>query len=199
MAAVCACSAFNQTLAPHPNFFSLEGDAAAIKALPPARAVPATAPTLAVTPPYATAGFDSQRMMYVRHAQTLEYFAHNEWIDTPSRMLAPLIVASAERSGAFRAVVPVPSTASGDLRLDTQVRMLQQEFLGTPSRVRFMLRAYIVDNATRRVLASREFEAVVPAPTEDAQGGALAAHQAVRAVLEDLAAFCALTVQAWRP
>jgi len=43
------------------------------------------------------------------------------------------------------------------------------------------------------VLASREFEAVAAAPSEDAYGGVMAANEAVRSVLESLAAFCVET------
>jgi cholesterol transport system auxiliary component len=152
-----------------------------------------TALTLIVSPPNAAAGFDSQRIMYARHANQLEYFAHNEWIDTPARMLAPLIVAAAEASGAFRAVVQTPSSAAGEMRLDTEILRLQHEFLSAPSRVRFTLRAYLVESVTRRVIASREFEAIAAAPSEDPHGGVAAANPAVRSVLEELAIFCAQT------
>jgi cholesterol transport system auxiliary component len=190
--AVSGCEALRPAVAPHPNFFSL---ADARNPEHSAARAPATALTLVVSPPHAAAGFDSQRMMYVRQASRLEYYAHNEWIDTPARMLAPLIVAAAEQSGAFRAVVQTPSIAAGDIRLDTEVMRLQHEFLSTPSRVRFTLRAYLVDNATRRVLASHEFEAVADAPSDDPSGGVMAAHEAVRSVLEKLAAFCAETAR----
>ena len=194
----CGCAGLNPTSAPHPNYYSLDGGAA--EAAPPARApTSGTAPTLVVSPPYAAAGFDSQRIMYVRQAHTLEYYAHNEWVDTPARMLAPLIVAAAARSGAFSAVVLTPSIASGELQLDTQVRRLQHEFLGSPSRVRFTLRATILDSATRRVIAEREFEAVAAAPSEDPYGGVVAANLAVRSVLASLADFCANAAQNWRP
>jgi cholesterol transport system auxiliary component len=173
---------------PQPNFYSLAG---ARNAAPPATPVAVTAPTLIVSPPHAAAGFDSQRIMYVRHADQLEYFAHNEWIDTPARMLAPLIVTAVESSEAFRAVVQTPSPAAGDMRLDTEILRLQQEFLDTPSRVRFTLRAYLVESVTRRVIASREFDAVVPAPSEDPHGGVVAANRAVQTVLEELSSFCA--------
>ena len=144
-----------------------------------------------VNPPPAAAGFDSQRIIYVREAHKLEYFAHSEWVDPPARMLAPLLVAAVESSGAFRAVVLTPSAAAGDLRLDTEIIRLQHEFLTQPSRVRFTLRAYLVDNKTRRVLAWREFDAVVPAASENPYGGVVAANRAVQTVLEDLSAFCA--------
>jgi cholesterol transport system auxiliary component len=83
------------------------------------------------------------------------------------------------------------------MRLDTEVLRLQHEFLGKPSRVRFTLRAYVVDSVTRRVLASREFEAVAAAPSEDAYGGVMAANEAVRSVLDGLAAFAATAASSW--
>ena len=184
----CGCAALNPAVAPHTKNYSL---ADARTAAPVVQRAPTTALTLIVNPPHAAAGFDSEHIIYVRQASQLEYFAHNEWVDTPARMLAPLIVAAIEQSGAFRAVVQVPSTAAGDMRLDTEILRLQHEFLSTPSRVRFTLRAYLVDTASRRVLASREFEAVANAPSENPYGGVVAASQAVRQVLEELAAFCA--------
>jgi cholesterol transport system auxiliary component len=91
--------------------------------------------------------------------------------------------------------VLTPGAASGDLRLDTMIVRLQHEFQSQPSRVRFTLRATLVDDKTRRVLAWREFEATAPARTEDAYGGVLAANQAVQAVLVELSAFCAQALQ----
>ena len=186
------CGALAPVLSPHPTLYSLAGARNTATPAPPRAAV--TAPTLIVTPPHAAAGFDSQRIMYVRQANQLEYFAHNEWIDTPARMLAPLMVAAVESSGAFRAVVQTPSPAAGEMRLDTEILRLQQEFLSAPSTVRFTLRAYLVESATRRVIASREFEAAVPAASEDPYGGVVAANRAVRTVLENLSAFCAEAV-----
>jgi hypothetical protein len=93
-------------------------------------------------------------------------------------MLAPLIVAAIENGGAFRAVVLTPSVAAGDRRLDTEIMRLEQNFVDQPSRVRFMLRAYVVDDATRRVIAWREFDETVAATSEDPHGGVIAANRA---------------------
>jgi cholesterol transport system auxiliary component len=191
--AVCACGALGPTTTPHPAFYSLERARGAAPA-----AAPAAAPTLIVNPPHAAAGFDSQRIIYVREAHKLEYFAHSEWVDTPPRMLAPLLVAAVENTGAFRAVVLTPSAAAGELRLDTEILRLQHDFGSPPSRVRFTLRAYIVDNTTRRVLAWREFDETVAAASEDPYGGVVAANRAVQAVLEHLASFCAEAAGNWQ-
>lgn len=113
-------------------------------------------------------------------------------------MLAPRVVAVLENRGAFRAVVHSPGSASGDLRLDIEIVVLRCEFDGVPSRVRFALRASLVEEASRNVIATRDFEAVVEAASDDPYGGVLAANQAVDAVLEQLADFCADAAELWR-
>ena len=193
---------FPTTTTPQPSFYSLDHVRGAAQASPPAAirpTVPAAAPTLIINPPHAAAGFDSSRIIYVRETHKLEYFSHNEWVDTPARMLAPLIVAAVENRGTFRAVVLTPSAAAGDLKLDTEIVRLQHDFGSQPSRVRFTLRAYIVDNTTRRVLASREFDETVAAASKDPYGGVVAANRAVQAVLEHLASFCATAAGNWQP
>ena len=179
-----------------PSYYALDGGGLKAKASSP---LSATAPTLIVSPTHAAAGFDSQRIIYVRDAHKLDYFARSEWIDTPARMLAPLVVAAIESSGGFRAVVQTPSAASGDIRLDTEILRLQHQFDESPSRVRFTLRAYLVDNATRRVLASREFDESVASTSEDPYGGVIAANRAVQNVLAQVATFCAETAGTWQP
>jgi cholesterol transport system auxiliary component len=192
--AVCACSALRPTATPHLVLYSLDsprGTTSAASSLSAGPTAPAAAPTLIINPPHASPGFDSSRIVYVREPHRLESFAHNRWVDSPSRMLAPLLVAALENTGAFRAVVLTPSAAVGDLRLDTEIVRLQHEFHARPSAARFTLRAYLVDNKTRRVLASREFDAVVPSAGEDPAGGVAAANRAVQEVLGNLAVFCA--------
>ncbi|HRH14127.1 MAG TPA: ABC-type transport auxiliary lipoprotein family protein [Azonexus sp.] len=184
--ALGACSLLQPGATPNPTYYSLE-------VLPgkPAVLAAASAPTLIISPPHAVAGHDSQRIIYVRDTFKLEHFAHSEWIEPPARMLAPLLVAAIEKTGAFRAVVLTPSNAAGDLRLDTEIIRLQQDFRTRPSTVRFTLRATLIDQETRRVEAWREFDNSVPSGSEDPYGGVVAANRAVQLTLENLAGFCA--------
>jgi cholesterol transport system auxiliary component len=192
LASIGGCSALQPSTTPPPAFYSLDSASLDASAGPqPPDALPAGLATLIVNPPHAAAGFDSKRILYVRQDHKVESFAHSEWVDPPARMLAPLVVAAIGKTGAFRAVVPTPSAAAGDLRLDVELVRLQHEFQGSPSRVRLTLRAYIVDDKTRLVLARREFDASIPSASEDPYGGVVAANGAVRAVLDELAAFCA--------
>ncbi len=193
--ALSGCNAMQLKATPQPAFYTLDNPTTTTPAQPPGVA----AATLIVNPPHAASGFDSQRIIYVRATHQLEYFAHSEWVDTPARMLAPLIVTALQNRGAFRAVVLMPSAASGDLRLDTEILRLQQDFAGSPSRGRFTLRAYLEDSATRRILATREFDASVAAGSDDPQGGVVAANQAVWEVLQQLADFCVETAPGRKP
>lgn len=185
-----ACGVLSPSIATHPAYYALDNMQSAAPA-----AMPAAAPTLIINPPHAAAGFASPRIIYVREAHKLEYFSQSEWIDPPARMLTPLLVAATANTGAFRAVVLTPSAAAGDLRLDTEIIRLQHEFGALPSRVRFTLRANLVDNKTREVLAWKEFDASVAAASEDAYGGVVAANHAVATVLESVSAFCAEAVR----
>ena len=194
------CGALRQAMPTPPAFYLLDNPRSAATATgTTARAPGAAAPTLIVHPPHAASGFDSQRIIYVRRANRLEYFAHSEWADPPARMLAPLLVLALEDTGAFAAVVLTPSAAAGEFRIDTELLRLQHDFGPAPSQVRLTLRATITDNGNRRILAWREFDATVVAASEDPYGGVIAANQAVHSVLEQVAAFCAETVGLARP
>ncbi|MBK9573675.1 MAG: membrane integrity-associated transporter subunit PqiC [Rhodoferax sp.] len=185
-----ACSALSPSVTAPPSFYVLESPASVAPA-----SMPAVAPTLIINPTHAAAGFGSARIIYVREAHRLDYFAHSEWVDPPARMLTPLLVSAIEGAGAFRAVVATPSAAAADLRLDTEIVRLQHEFQSRPSRVRFTLRVDLVDDKTRRVVARREFDASVAAASDDAYGGVVAANRAVQTTLKELAAFVAATVR----
>ncbi|MEO8121279.1 MAG: ABC-type transport auxiliary lipoprotein family protein [Rhodoferax sp.] len=184
--ALGGCSALRPAATPPPAFYSLDR----LNGARPVSSAATTAPTLVISPPRAAAGFDSQRIIYLRERHKLDYFAHSEWVDPPARMLGPLLVAAIQNSGAFHAVVLTPGSAAGDLRLDTEIVRLQHEFLGSPSRVRFTLRATLVADRTRRVLAWREFDGYVEAASEDPYGGVVAANRVVQTVLEQLSDFC---------
>jgi len=191
---LAACSSILPEKEPPSNFYSLDY----LPAKPAARpatvqgAVPSAGRPISVvvTPPRAAPGFDRPRMVYLREPHHIEYFAQNQWVEAPPRMLAPMITAALERSSAFRAVLQAPSAAAGEVRLNTEILRLQQEFFDKPSKVRFTLRARLVDDATRQVIATREFEALADAPADNPYSGVQAANQAVNQVLEELTAFC---------
>jgi cholesterol transport system auxiliary component len=145
---------------------------------------------LEVGAPRAWPGFDTPQMVYVRQPYELNYFVSNRWADTPSRMLGPLLALALEQTGSFRAVAQTPSAVPADLRVDTELIRLQQNFGTRPSRVELTLRAELIDVRAKRVLVTRLFEETENAPTDDAYGGVTAANLALRRMLEQLVDFC---------
>ncbi|MBI5752855.1 MAG: membrane integrity-associated transporter subunit PqiC [Hydrogenophilales bacterium] len=150
-----------------------------------------SAVTVLVTPMRAHPGFDTPRMAYVREANRIEYYAYHRWVETPARMLTPLIAQALESGGAFGAVVQSPASVRAKLRLDTELVSLMQDFTQQPSRVRLIVRAQLVDAGSGAVIATRTFEAQENATAEAAYGGAAAANRATAEILSRLSDWCA--------
>ena len=145
---------------------------------------------LTVSMPRARPGFDTPQMAYQRQPHELEYFVTHRWVDTPSRMLGPLLAQSLEQTGSFRAIVQTPGMVPGNVRLDTELIRLQQDFGSKPSRVQFTLRAQLIDVVGKRVIAVKLFDESETAASEDAYGGVVAANRLLQQILGELADFC---------
>lgn len=143
---------------------------------------------LAVNMPQASPGFETAQIAYMRKPHQLEYFANSRWTDAPARMLQPLLRQTLEQSAAFRAVTQTAIPA--DIRLDTELIRLQQDFTARPSRVRITLRVQLIDVRSKRVLAIREFDESENADKDNAYGGVSAANRLVQRVLGQIAEFC---------
>jgi cholesterol transport system auxiliary component len=146
-------------------------------------------PMLLVSQPQAEPGFETQRMVYVKRPYELEYYAVNQWADTPVRMFTPLMVQVLNQAGVWRAVIPLPSSIHGDYRLDTYGFLIQQEFFKQPSRVRVMVRMQLVDLKESTILSTRAFDVVENAASENPYGGVQAANRAVAALLDQIASW----------
>lgn len=148
-------------------------------------------PSLRVSVPRAEPGFDNRRMAYLEQDYRLDSFAEHEWVAAPATMLAPLLVRALRDSGAFATVSEDDQGIDTDLRLDTVIEALYQDFRVRPSQARVQLRVRLVDPAARRVLATQVFSDSEPARTEDPYGGVIASNQALGRLLPRIADFAA--------
>ena len=141
----------------------------------------AAAKILQVAMPQAVAGFDSQGMTYIRHPAQLERYTRSQWVDTPAHMLLPLLVRSLEASGQYQAVLSAnTSNLSGEIRVDTEILRLQQEFIPQQaSRVHLVLRVQVFHLGERNVLATQVFDLNETTASDDAQGYVIATNQAL--------------------
>jgi cholesterol transport system auxiliary component len=148
-------------------------------------------PAITVARPEAAAGYGTRRMAYVESDYRLDYFAENEWVDTPSNMLHPLLAKALRATGGFRAVAEDGQGVATDLRLDTLILEVRQDFRVRPSRGSVVLRAHLLDTKRRRLLATRSFEAEAPAPSDDPYGGVVAINRVLAELLREVADFAA--------
>jgi len=148
---------------------------------------------LLIATPRAAAGYDRPGIAYRRSPTRLDYYAASEWADEPARLIEPLIIAAAEQSGGFEAVVSAGTGLTTKIRLDTEIMRIEHELLAAPSRGRLTLRAQLVDVARGRVIGTQVFDASVPSRSDDAEGAVAAIDTAVARVIVQLVAFCSNT------
>lgn len=148
--------------------------------------------TLIISQPRAAPGYDTDRMVYVRQPHLLESFAQNHWAETPARMLSLILVNALETRTGFKGVVAAAGMTKGDLRLDSEIMMLRQDFSSLPSKVHMVLRIQLVEQESYRVLATQIFDASEPAPTDDPKGGVIAANRLLPKLLDQIAEFVAI-------
>jgi cholesterol transport system auxiliary component len=145
---------------------------------------------LLVSIPTAAPGFDKRALVYFKQQYEVKYHNKAQWVDTPARMLLPLLVHHLELTGIFKAVLSAStSPIYAGLRLDTEIVRLQQEFFTEPSQVHLVFRAQLLDMNARQVLATRVFEITENARSEDAEGGMLATNRAVARLLKAITKF----------
>jgi cholesterol transport system auxiliary component len=86
--------------------------------------------------------------------------------------------------------VLTPGVVPADIRLDTELVQLRQNFETRPSRVELTLHATLIDVRSRRVLATRQFDDAEDAASEDAYGGVVATNRLLQRLLGVLTNYC---------
>jgi cholesterol transport system auxiliary component len=151
--------------------------------------------TLLVSPLRSAPGYGTARMVYSEAPHRLQHFAHHRWVDSPARMLAPLIVETLQRSGLFAHTVMGPSPAEAELRLDARVTALRQRILDDGrSEVELRLEVTLVDTRSGQLLGATALGASAPAAASP-DGGAAAANAATAKVLTQLVQFLARALE----
>lgn len=143
--------------------------------------------SLRVSLPESAPGLNTVRMAYTTEPNRLDYYAWHEWVATPARMIAVIMETRLDKTGMFGAVVSGSSDINTDLRLDSEILSLQQDFSKAGSSVSLAIKVKLVDVVDRSLLASKTFSYRLPASGENAEAGVLAANQAAENFLGELA------------
>lgn len=145
--------------------------------------------SLFVSPPEALRGYDSTKMHYSTQPYEVKNFAHHAWLGAPAQMIHPLLTQSLQQSGYFKAVTAGIYSDKTDYRLDSQLLMLQQNFIKRPSTLFLVIKVVLNDAKNHTVVASKIFQYRIPCTMDTPYGGVLAANQAVRLLTEDTVKF----------
>lgn len=135
----------------------------------------------------AAPGYTTAAMVYRKAPHELRSFAHHRWVEPPARLLAQALHDGL--SGTGIAVVRGGTGARPDLRLLSELLVLEQDFTHTPSQLRLALRMQLVDVREGRLLASRTVQLQRAAPSDNPDGGVAAANALLPEVVAAAQAF----------
>lgn len=185
MALLSACGSLFAPAPPAPHFYTLDAPAPMATPAPHPATPPQEDSVLIVALPRAAAGFDTDRIVYVLAQHRLQPYADNQWIDTPPKMLAPLISRALDRTGAFAAVLPASIPVKGRWELQSDIVRFQHEVVA--ARFRFTLRVALIETRTGAVVFTHEFDASAAVAAATPAAAVAAANAVVADVLAQLA------------
>lgn len=150
--------------------------------------------TILITTPVAAPGYESPNMIYVMVPYQLRSYANHHWVSSPAQLLLPLLANHVRARGYFKGVVTSPFSGETAYQLNTQLLVLQQEFLQPESVVRLTMQATLMSGVAGKMIASRVFEVVVPAKNNNPYGGVLATNKAANQVLAQIARWAVVKI-----
>jgi cholesterol transport system auxiliary component len=147
--------------------------------------------TLFVAEPTSLTIYNTTDMAYSNQVYQVGYFVKSSWAATPAQMLQPLIVQTLQNTKRYSSVTSAVGVGSYNYLLNTQIVQFQQDFTSGRNIFKLHARLQLLSSATNQLVASKDIVIAIPAPCNNAYGGVIAANQAVRDMLDELATFCA--------
>ena len=132
--------------------------------------------------------FSGREILYSDARYGQNSYAYSRWSDSPTSMLLFTFQEALERSGRYIAVVPYSSQSTSDLLLESTLFDFSHSINddGTSDGI-LRIQFNLIDNNTKRVIASRDFLSSVPVSTPKNASGAVAAlNKAVTIVTQEL-------------
>ena len=145
--------------------------------------------TLLVLVPETDPIYATTQMAYTSQAYQIAYFSQNEWAETPSQMIQPLIVETLRRTHYFSEILAPPHFGSHTYALRTEILELKQDFSSNPAILRLTMRFYLSREVTAQVIATKELSVQEPLRDRSPYAGVVAANEAMVYVLRELAKF----------
>jgi len=145
--------------------------------------------TLLVLIPETTPVYATTQMAYSTRAYEIAYFSKNEWAETPSQMIQPLIVKTLRNTHYFSEVLSPPYFGRHTFALHVEIQELKQDFTSQPATLQLAMRIYLSREATNQIIATKELSIREPMTERTPYAGVVAANEAMQKLLRELAKF----------
>jgi cholesterol transport system auxiliary component len=145
--------------------------------------------SLLVLTPETMPAYATTQMAYSTDAHQIAYFTKNEWAETPSQMILPLIVQTLQNTHYFSEVLSPPYFRGHTYELRVEILELKQDFTSEPAMLQLAMRVSLTRDATNQVVATTELSVSQPMATRSPYAGVEAANQAMPKLLLELAHF----------
>ena len=153
----------------------------------PARTEKKGSVIIQIAPVRGGGAFATTDILYSDRRNSQHSYAYSRWREAPVRSMQTVLEVAVEKSGLFQAVLPPTSVSGADLLLESTLlefgHVLGEEG-GSAGVVR--VRFHLIDNRSRRVIATKELMSTVETVTSDARGATTAINQAAIHVAGDL-------------
>jgi cholesterol transport system auxiliary component len=154
--------------------------------LPSERAHPVT---LLVMTPETMPSYATTQMAYTTEAYQIAYFTKNEWAETPSQMIQPLIVQTLRNTHYFSEVMSPPFSGHHTFDLRIEILELEQDFTSEPAVLKLAMRISLSRELSNQVVATKQLSVSQPMSDRNPHAGVVAANEAVPKLLRELANF----------
>lgn len=145
--------------------------------------------TLLVLVPETVPAFATTQMAYSIDTYQFAYFTKNEWAETPSQMIQPLIVQALRNTHYFSEVLSPPYFGRHTFELRIEILELMQDFTSEPAMLKLAMRIYLIREATNQIVATTEVSVREPMSERNPYAGVVAANEAMPILLRELAKF----------
>ena len=145
--------------------------------------------TLLVLVPETEPIYATTQMAYTTRAYQIAYFGQNEWAETPSQMIQPLIVTTLQNTHYFSDILSPPDFGRHTFALRTEILELKQDFTSEPAMLQLTMRFQLSREITNQIISTKELSVREPMRERNPYAGVAAANEAIEKVLRELARF----------
>jgi cholesterol transport system auxiliary component len=139
--------------------------------------------------PETAPAYSTTQMAYSTQAYQIAYFTKNEWAETPSQMIQPLIVQTLRSTHYFSEVLSPPYFGRHAFGLRIEILELKQDFTSAPAMLKLSMRISVSCDATNQMVAAKELSVNQPMTERNPHAGVVAANEAMAKLLRELAHF----------